>query len=211
MADISKIQLPSGGTYNIKDASSIHAPSSPSAGDVLTWSGSAWTASQPSSDIYYIDTDSSHIPTNSIDDIKAAINSGKTIIVRSSGTYSYFIYEKKIVESTTVLMGGRVERYSSSTILLETRTFQHDGTSWTVLRTTTQLPKDVIAAPSSPTSGDVLTYNNGSWVAMAPGVNVYIGTTAPSGATTGTLWLDTSDDESLSTSVSSVEELAGGA
>jgi len=71
--------------------------------------------------------------------------------------------------------------------------------------------RGAISAPANPSNGDILTWNGTAWVATAPsGGSIYISDTAPVGVPTGTLWLDTSDDVSLSSSVSSVEELAGG-
>ena len=322
MADISKIQLPSGGTYNIKDASSIHAPSSPSSGDVLAYNGSAWVASANAGGVFVIHIVGG-VPTENYDDIVAAYNAGKAficidvsapnagdvgawpvvymdewisgklefwyrtssiILEENAEAYEISIWEMKCKKTSddwfsegtnyTVPLTGNsyvfvldsndlptedlgttlniidrdgpmfaLKANSGGPDLMQCISYSHTLTSatlrfiefgyvdedgleiivytysvnsndvWSVSDTYFSIGSDVIYAPDSPSDGDVLVYDGteGSWVAMAPGVNVYIGTTAPSGATTGTLWLDTSDDESLSTSVSSVEELAGGA
>jgi len=367
MADISKIQLPSGGTYDIKDAKSIHAPSSASSGDVLSYNGSTWVASATAGgNIFLIELNEVGYPVTSASDIIQAISDGKALlcIQPNNGAiypvgiadeyeegnleFNYFVMSatdggymeevwywnedgewdtesflvdfgdtgavkyteaQELTDSQKVVARGNIGAFAepdspttgdvllfqqtgweptSPNVFAEMRVFHigsnnmpsnmtytvvHDwltsgykpifahtadrgvwncvgasssgtpnvctlsfleitrtgansatlaiheysissasGATWTKTDTTCVLDlSDVLRAPSNPSNGDVLTYSNGSWVAMAPGVNVYIGTTPPSGATTGTLWLDTSDDESLSTSVSAVEDLAGGA
>ena len=367
MADISKIQLPSGGTYNIKDANSIHAPSSPTSGDVLSYNGSAWVASaNAGGNVFLIELNEVGYPLTSASDILQAISDGKALLCiqpNNGAIYPVGIadeYEEGNLEFNyfvTSASGGYIEevwfwtddgewetesvlvdfddtgavKYSerqdltdsqmivarenigafaepenpttgdvllfqqtgweptSPSVFAEIRVFHiennnmpassmtynvvHEwllsglkpyfaltsdkttwncvgasssgspntvtlsfleiarngaasatltihaysitsatGATWTKTDTTCTLDvSDVLRAPSNPSAGDVLTYSNGSWVALAPNCPVYIGTTAPSGAVTGTLWLDTSDDESVSTSVSAVEDLAGGA
>lgn len=47
MAKISSIVLPSGDSYDLKDASAIHEPANPSAGQVIGFDGSEWGAVTP--------------------------------------------------------------------------------------------------------------------------------------------------------------------
>jgi len=86
MADISKITLPSGTSYNIKDATArsglsgkIDAPSSPSSGDVLTYNGSAWVADEAPKGIFI-----ATYGTTTAAQVEAAYQAGMMCIVEYS-------------------------------------------------------------------------------------------------------------------------------
>lgn len=168
----------------------IPAPSSPSSGDVLTWSGSAWAAAAPSGGTTEVFWATYGTTTNA--DIETAYQAGKICACKYNG-YTYYLTERsdatghtfacvdgsymRVVYNTSGTWGHDEfdilptipEAYTSNPAALGTAS---PGSSTKYAKGDHVHPKPsaadlgVIAAPSSPASGAFLVWNGSAWVAQ---------------------------------------------
>lgn len=119
MADISKITLPSGTSYNIKDATArsdlagkISAPSSPTSGDILTFNGTTWVADDPPPGAFI-----ATYGTTTAADIYAAHQAGYVCVCTYLGITMYLIEVSSTFAHFLGLWGGTAYWVSVSSIL----------------------------------------------------------------------------------------------
>ena len=106
MPEISKITLPSGTSYDIKDATArsdlsgkISAPTSPSSGDILTYNGTAWVADDPPAGVFY-----ATFGTTTSAEVEAAYQAGKSVLC----FYQWHVYRLAYRANSTSCMFSTV-------------------------------------------------------------------------------------------------------
>ena len=130
------------------DVGAVAAPSSPSAGDVLTYNGSAWGAAAPAKEVFvcvYNSTTSA--------EIEAAYQAGKICVV----TYNSKIFQ-------LVYRGSATSHTFACFVDSSATTGQHvscSSDSWTAATA-----HELLRAPSSPSVGDFLVYTANGWAAQ---------------------------------------------
>lgn len=114
----SGIVEPASGDYSADMVGAVALPASPTLGDILTWDGTAWVADTIDTGTTLIVTattsGSSFSTDYSYSDIIAALDSGRTVILKN-GTIYYPLIGRS--GSTAVIFGGIMPGGSNSTIL----------------------------------------------------------------------------------------------
>lgn len=183
MADISSVTLPDGSTYNLKDSTSGYITGM----EILSYGSSTWSdflAAYQAKKIVYCRASSNSNPASGSQTrlaFMAYVNNA------TNPTNVEFQYYRSVSSHSATQQGDQVYIYALnnsgtwSMTVREAYTKIAAGTNMSqayskgtlTLNFSGSIPStaaDVgaIAAPSSPTSGDVLAYNGAAWVAQAP-------------------------------------------
>lgn len=131
------------------DVGAVAAPSSPSAGDVLTYNGSAWGAAAPAKEVFVCTYNS----TTSAE-IEAAYQVGKICVVTYNSKLFQLVYRGSATSHTFACF------IDSSATTGQNVSCSSD--SWTAATA-----HELLRAPSSPSVGDFLVYTANGWAAAA--------------------------------------------
>lgn len=177
-------------TWTTVETPLIPAPSSPSAGDVLTYSNGSWVAQTPSGggtpEVFILHEDPiTGYPTESPADIVAAFNAENLLVYYNGTNYYYVNYFSNDPSSVMYMIIPSAAYQNISTMELTydytQQSWSRSFSSWDLVPTARKvnnkaLSSDItltssdvgaIANPSTKTAGQFLSWNGSAWVAAS--------------------------------------------